>query len=566
MAASVESLSALTQHSRETNCAVEREHRGDIFLLLMASAAVVLGASVLALRWNAPLIGMHSFRQTQTAITSYWILKGSSWLAYETPVMGAPWPIPFEFPFYQLLVAAVVKLTGLALDPAGRLVSYFFVVLTIWPVRMMARSYGLRDRDVLIFAILFLASPIYLYWGTTFLIETMVVFFCFAFLAAVKRVARSRTRTAILCAVTCGAIAALGKITTFAPFYCLAGLILLYSCVNKLRERQDVLPAILAALAVMAPPPLLFWIWNRFADAQKLKNPIGKLMVSGSRLMHDWNFGTWAQLFSKRMMLTLIRASTDTLGIGAIVIIGTLALLGRYHRIFDKRLVTLVAAAIFGFLSPYFIFTNLHIVHNYYDSANAIFLIAAASLIIGALFSNGYRVSAAAILTLTVASQLLWFHMYFWKDLNRYDDYQLAIARSIQSNTSKDSVIAIYGPDWSSVIPYYSQRRAIMESTIAPMSDVLARTRNVLSRQGGYPVEAVVRCPSAMDRDPEFALIFSSSVAALRKYHIGICDVYFTQPIADRKVIPDSDDATAIDFASGTGACKLITAGRLAQR
>jgi hypothetical protein len=547
MAASVQSPSALNQSSRETDPAAGHDNRSNIFLLLMASAAVILGASVLALRWNTPLIGMHSFRQTQTAITSYWILKGSSWLAYETPVMGAPWPIPFEFPIYQLLVAAVVKLTGIALDPAGRLISYFFVVLTIWPVRTLARSCGLLDRDVLIFAVLFLASPIYLYWGTTFLIETMVVFFCFSFLASVERVAQSNIRSAILVGVACGVVAALGKITTFAPFYLLGGLILLHRSVIRIRERQKVLPLVFASAVVMVPPPLLFWSWNRFADAQKLKNPIGKAMVSSTALMHDWNFGTWGQLFSKRMILTLLRASTDTLGIGAILIVAALVLLGCYRRIFDRRLSTLVVAALFGFLSPYCVFTNLHIVHNYYDTANAIFLIAAASLIVGALFSDGHRRSAATMLILSVASQLLWFHLYFWRDLNRRDDYQLAIARSIQSNTSKDSVVAIYGPDWSSVIPYYSQRRAIMESTIAPMSDVLSRTREVLSPEGGHPIEAVVRCPSALDRDPEFSLVFSDSVSALRKSRIGICDVYFTQPIADRKVIQNSNtDSSSI--------------------
>src|SRR5579862_7514545 len=70
----------------------------ELVLLSIAAALLVHGLALLALRWSTPVIGMHAFRQTQTAITSYWMLKGSPWLAYETPVLGPPWSIPFEFP------------------------------------------------------------------------------------------------------------------------------------------------------------------------------------------------------------------------------------------------------------------------------------------------------------------------------------------------------------------------------------------------------------------------------------------------------------------------------------
>src|SRR5690242_6357999 len=53
---------------------------------------------------NQPIADLHQFRQTQTAITAYWMAKGGPWLAYETPVLGYPWSIPFEFPVYQYLL------------------------------------------------------------------------------------------------------------------------------------------------------------------------------------------------------------------------------------------------------------------------------------------------------------------------------------------------------------------------------------------------------------------------------------------------------------------------------
>jgi hypothetical protein len=227
MAATIQSYDSRQAAARDCDWIQASERTTFIALAAMAAMTVILGIILLAVRWDAPLLGMHSFRQSQTAITSYWILKGSPWLAYQTPVLGAPWSIPFEFPIYQLLVAGVVKLTGLPLDPTGRVISYLFLVLTILPVRSLAHAYGLTDRDVLVFAILLLASPIYMYWGTTFLIETMVLFFCVAFLAAIERTARDGKLTTIAEAALLGSVGALGKITTFAPFYLLAGVILL---------------------------------------------------------------------------------------------------------------------------------------------------------------------------------------------------------------------------------------------------------------------------------------------------------------------------------------------------
>src|ERR1700733_12178228 len=151
MAATLERLDAAEISSGPTDWSRFHDRANFLALTILAAIALVFGIAVLGRRWNDPLLGMHSFRQTQTAITAYWILRGSPWFAYHTPVLGAPWSIPYEFPMYQLVVAAVVKLTGLQLDPAGRLVSYLFLLATIWPTRSIMRSYGLKDDAPLVF-------------------------------------------------------------------------------------------------------------------------------------------------------------------------------------------------------------------------------------------------------------------------------------------------------------------------------------------------------------------------------------------------------------------------------
>jgi hypothetical protein len=232
----------------------------ELALSLAGLAALILGLGVVAMRWRLPLLGMHSFRQTQTALTSYWLMRGSPWFAYETPVLGAPWSLPLEFPFYQLLVAKLTEWTGLPLDSTGRLVSYLFVVLTIIPVRMLARAWKLDDNYVRVFAILLLASPIYLFWGTAFLIETFVVFFCFWFLAEVELATRSSHLTALALSILFGAVAALGKIMTFVPFECLAGLILLSNLVKRVGRHESLWPPILIGGTITAIPFTLFEI------------------------------------------------------------------------------------------------------------------------------------------------------------------------------------------------------------------------------------------------------------------------------------------------------------------
>ena len=72
-------------------------------LLVFFSSAVAL------IVWfgsiGQPLIDRHEFRQTQTALTALFLeFNARSFVNYETPVLGAPWSIPFEFPFFQFLL------------------------------------------------------------------------------------------------------------------------------------------------------------------------------------------------------------------------------------------------------------------------------------------------------------------------------------------------------------------------------------------------------------------------------------------------------------------------------
>src|SRR5476649_748470 len=117
-------------------CTVQR---AACFSAALAILGLVLSAWLAVEYRNTPILGFHSFRQTQTALTSYWACQGGLRADYWTPVAGFPWAIPFEFPIYQWVVSLIACPLGLDLDPVGRLVSYGFWIGCLAPARMVCR-------------------------------------------------------------------------------------------------------------------------------------------------------------------------------------------------------------------------------------------------------------------------------------------------------------------------------------------------------------------------------------------------------------------------------------------
>ena len=98
-----------------------RELTLERFLLGLLALALMFALAVLWIGVSQPLLDQYFARQTQTALTSYWLIRGGPIFAYETPVAGFPWSVPLEFPVYQIVVA-LLSSAGVPLDPAGRIV------------------------------------------------------------------------------------------------------------------------------------------------------------------------------------------------------------------------------------------------------------------------------------------------------------------------------------------------------------------------------------------------------------------------------------------------------------
>lgn len=414
-------------------------------------------------------------------------------------MLGAPWAIPFEFPVYQLIVAALAHLP-IRLDVAGRIVNYAFFVMTLVPLGMLARTLSVSRSAFLSVAILFIFSPIYLYWSRTFLIEDCALFFSFLWLALAARFLQKPQAGVLTCAIAAGCLGVLAKSTTMAPFLLLAGLGTLWVLYHRFRagQRAPNLLALAFGFAAMSAVPLAVgFAWVAYSDAVKEKNEFGAYLTSSA--LSGWNFGNLGEKVGAHLWRDIVlgRVLPDSLGALHLLGMGTLGLafILAWMR-GGARSSVLAGAATLGFLVPFVVFTNLHIVHPYYQVANAVFIVVAVGLAIGLLFDEGRWLLAACILVLLVGGQV----SYFWEKYKpivetnqKYNSLYLA-GLIAKEHTSPGQSILVFGDDWSSAVPYYAERKGLAVPGWIP-PDLLKRVMaDPQAFLGDRPLGAIVAC------------------------------------------------------------------------
>jgi hypothetical protein len=432
------------------------------FAVGLFAVALVVHLMFLRVGWHETGLIGQEFRQAQTALTAYWLRENGFSLAYETPLLGKPWAIPMEFPLYQWLAAKLSELANLELVVAGRwlgAVSFYAMVPALY---LFLGLFGLPPSRRLLALVPVLACPMYLFYTRAFLIEAMALSAAVWHAWWVVRVIQGRgLRWAIPLAVATGAVAALVKVTTWA------GVLLpvfAYGVMRVAHEgpwaeqgswrrlRRLVLRSAGATVPVLA---IALW-WVRTADAIKVHNPAAEFLLSSS--LREFNFGTLAQRFSPEFWTTVGEVWLRHLVPDAawLALVFALALRGVVRRA--------ALWALAAFLAPLLVFSNLYFLHDYYFYANGLFLCLAVGLGLVRLleleaFPAWVRV---ALLLIVPAAQLGAYHAgyYRWQRLSFPGGSGLT--QAIRALTDPDDVLVIYGDDWTSIIPYYSQRRALM--------------------------------------------------------------------------------------------------------
>jgi hypothetical protein len=421
------------------------------------------------------LLDLHSFRQAQTGLGAYWLGESSSWLKYQVPVLGYPWSIPFEFPTYQILTHYIASFTGISLIQTGRLLSYVFLILIFIPIRMIITDLRLPKISFPITCLFVFTSSDYLYWSRSFMIETTALFLTISAIAFTLRFAIRPRHITFILAVFFAVLSGLTKSTTYLSFLVYVGLLVIYLLLFRQKAIEKVRRSLLGVLSVLLISVTSTFSWIKYSDSIKSLNPNAKALTSNA--LKAWNYGTIEQRFSGSFWFDLIfkRTLLGNLGAG----LGLMVIIIFFLLRSDSKSKLIVSSLIVMFFTPLFVFTNLHIVHWYYQVSNQIYLFLALAIILGnwieripKKFSHSVTALVIIISVINFSVFQVKFAEYAEKDFTTQNSQILSVADFIKKNTSNDEYILIYGQDWSSALAFAAERKtATLPSWIPTYSE-----------------------------------------------------------------------------------------------
>ena len=463
--------------------------------------AVVLVTSTFARFWDQPILEQHAFRQTPTALSVYWGVVDGWRLDYLTPVVGAPWSVPFEFPIFQWMVSVCWRLSGFPLDSCGRLTSFIFYLASSVVLARLLLLLKISAPAVAASSIAFLLAPVHLFWGRAFLIESCALFMTLLYAAETVAVMSSRVlgwkywfRVAIL--ILIASAAALIKITTFVAGAVFAILFLIcrrYTAPALQPWREYLKQAKLEYCALLIPMVVAIAFtaaWVSYSDGVKQENFIAELFTS--RNLAVWNFGTNEQRLSRSLWLDTIweRSISESIGWFAAItatLVGILLIRG--YQLW------LLASFTLTYLASFVVFTNLHIVHNYYQVAAAAWVVAALGVVLDRLQQISFPAFVTAC-SIVFAEQIYTFsggYLPWIRDpLHLAAERTLRLAPAIQLMTEPDEVVLVLGYEWSSELAYYAERRTIAVPNFAGLAPKVVAQLNTMARP--YNATLVVSC------------------------------------------------------------------------
>jgi hypothetical protein len=425
------------------------------FCLLLAFH--IWGVSV---GWTSLNLPGNEFRQTQTAMTALYVQREHNFsLAYPTPVLGKPWSIPFEFPLYQWSAVWLSNATGMPLTQAGRAVSLICFYLSLPPMWLLLGRLGVIGTRRLVVLGMVLICPLYVFYARAFLIETMALMFSLWFLYAYVTTVEHRSWAWLAIANLAGALAGLVKITTFMVYLMPAGLWSLW-CLWRSRPRETMgwLPWLRTPAWMVAATAIPFVVsdwWIVFTDRLRTLNPGSRSLVSAS--LKGYTFGTWQTRLSPDVWTSHWQiVLTNLVSLPVLVVAAVVALIfaGCWRRW------SLWCFALF--IASQALFPVLYAWHEYYYVANGVLLTSAVGFAFcGLLESATWRWVVCAIILGVCAGQIHLYRTNLYPG-QRQMSYGSDLDVALRNVTHPDDVLVVAGEDWASMIPYYTQRRALM--------------------------------------------------------------------------------------------------------
>ena len=434
---------------------------------------ILLSFLVRLININQPFL-KHHFRQSQTAITVWSFLQDDvTPLAYETPVLGPPWQVPFEFPTFQLSAFLLANVTDLGLDTVCRLTSLFYFYLSALLLYLLCRA-ALKERAVVWMTTLFyLWSPFTVLWSRSCMIDYASVAMALGYLLLFHYwVQGQRGLLPVLAIIILGCLSYLTKITTMAAFApwvilfaaksCLAGLRSFGNMASYVRLKRRELISLLCFILF---PIAVGYLYTSYTDQIKAASPFTAALTSQG--LQGWNFGALSMRLELRNWLVIaFRLVTQVIPYAFFVMpFVALCRLGQYSV--EERVFLLGAVA--GVCLPIAVFFNLYVVHDYYLIAISPLL----SLLVGVGLDSTVRYvraqsSSVRIMLFAIFIVLGVFSLYegseFTRTIMTYNKKPLycQIGETLQRLTDPREHIMITDFQWDSSILYYSRRKGFM--------------------------------------------------------------------------------------------------------
>jgi hypothetical protein len=233
--------------------------------------------------------------------------------------------------------------------------------------------------------------------------------------------------------------------------------------------------------------------WVAYSDAIKAANPFGRSFMSTSSGFLTWNFGTWHQRFSLDLWgwIFPLRIMGDTVGFG--YLLGAILIIYAFRRGYHSGI---ILSCIMAFFLPIMTFTNLYMLHSYYQYANGVFMIVAMGLGVAALYDSGRRLLGVLALLFLVSGEYAFFYYRFAGYLvaDYSENRMLGLAALAREKTQPDESLLGLGFGWSSDLPYLSQRKALLlnfDIEEGLMQRVFDNPQGFL---GNYRMGAIVYC------------------------------------------------------------------------
>lgn len=526
-----------------------------ISLLRILGIICFVFAAFIAVRYSSQaLLDKHSFRQTQTALTSLWMIEDGFSLTYQTPVAGSPWSIPFEFPLYQYVVALISTITGANLDATGRITSFIFLLACIFPARSIIQKLKLPESVLLVFICLIFSSPLYLYWGRTFMIETTALFFAMLSIPCyLDIIFGQRTLRPVVLFILFSSLSILQKATTGLPLLAILGLIYLIEQARINKSLTEIVTPrnFILAMTCFGIPLLAGILWTHYTDTIKSANYLGTQLTS--QALSAWNWGGVGQRFSLLLYEDVFwRRILKSNFAGWL---GVALLLSPFIFRAERKIKYIVLISLTACMLPIMLFTNLHIVHDYYQTASVIYLIFGMSVIIGGWIPKAIKQKNAVLFfTVIIVLSNIWsfnkqyFH-FVKQQYTRYENRALGIANILRREIPEGHAFIAFGHDWSSSLAYLSQRKSFTVPTwFINYDEVLTNPEKYL---GDSPLGAVVACPNKKGPSLEKLLSWLRTMNEWRIGDIHGCYLLLPSKVYKRSHIRTTNCQGNIDSING---------------